>query len=158
MIKLRGVLAPMVLAGLTVGMALGVASFTFVYAKGGSYMSNDPSACANCHIMDAHYSAWMKASHRNVATCNDCHTSPGIVGKYTDKAGNGFRHSFAFTTGDFADPLRITAQNSRVTEKACRNCHADVTAAMDQAAFRLDGKTEDVSCVRCHRSVGHWVH
>jgi cytochrome c nitrite reductase small subunit len=157
MIKLRGVLAPVVLAGLTVGMALGVASFTFAYAKGGSYLSNDASACANCHVMDTHYAAWMKASHRNVATCNDCHTSPGLVGRYMDKAGNGFRHSFAFTTGNFPDPLRITAQNSQVTEAACRNCHADITVAMDQAAFRT-GETEDASCIRCHRNVGHWVH
>jgi cytochrome c nitrite reductase small subunit len=159
MIKLRGVLAPVVLAGLTVGMALGVASYTFAYAKGGSYLSNDPAACANCHVMEAHYAAWMKASHRDVATCNDCHAGSGMMEKYMDKAGNGFRHSLAFTTGDFAEPLRITVHNSRVTEQACRNCHADMTVAMDQASFRGPGAaTEEVSCIRCHSSVGHWVH
>jgi cytochrome c nitrite reductase small subunit len=157
MIKMRSVFAPVILAGLAIGMALGVASFTFAYAKGGSYLSNDPSACANCHVMEEHYAAWMKASHRNVATCNDCHTGPAPVGRYLDKAGNGFRHSVAFTTGNFPDPLRITAQNTRVTEKACRNCHADITAAMDQASFRT-GATEDASCIRCHRHTGHWVH
>jgi cytochrome c nitrite reductase small subunit len=160
MINLRGVLAPVVVSGLAVGVALGIASFTFAYARGGSYMSDNPSACANCHVMEDHYSAWMKSSHRSVATCNDCHTSPGTVNKYLDKAGNGFRHSLAFTTGGFADPLRITAQNSRVTEKACRKCHEDITAAMDQASFRSPsaGATEDASCIRCHSNVGHWTH
>jgi nitrate/TMAO reductase-like tetraheme cytochrome c subunit len=33
------------------GMAVGLAGYTFVYAKGGSYLSNNPSACANCHVM-----------------------------------------------------------------------------------------------------------
>ena len=48
------------------GLLIGVGTFTFVYAKGYSYLTNDPSACANCHIMREHYEAWTKASHRAV--------------------------------------------------------------------------------------------
>ncbi|HEX6063808.1 MAG TPA: NapC/NirT family cytochrome c, partial [Longimicrobiales bacterium] len=55
------------------GMAIGIGAFTFVYARGSSYMTNDPAACANCHIMSEHYAAWTKSSHRAVAVCNDCH-------------------------------------------------------------------------------------
>jgi hypothetical protein len=29
-------------------------TYTFVYAKGYSYLTNDPGACANCHIMADH--------------------------------------------------------------------------------------------------------
>jgi cytochrome c nitrite reductase small subunit len=36
---------------LSLGLAAGLGAFTFVYARGYSYLSNDPSACANCHIM-----------------------------------------------------------------------------------------------------------
>ena len=32
-----------------------------------------------------------------------------IVAKYAVKALNGFRHSYAFTTGNFDEPIRITA-------------------------------------------------
>jgi nitrate/TMAO reductase-like tetraheme cytochrome c subunit len=59
------------LAGIVVGVALGlgfgVASYTFVYAKGWSYLTNDPAACANCHVMQDHYDAWLRWSHRSVA-------------------------------------------------------------------------------------------
>ena len=123
--------------------------------------------CANCHIMSEHYAAWIKASHHAVATCNDCHTPHNIVGKYTVKARNGFWHSFYFTTGSFPDPLRITERNREVTEHACRYCHAEITEAIDhstadvsvrsESAVRSRHADEPMSCVRCHRYVGHWV-
>lgn len=134
--------------GTAIGAAVGIGAYTFVYAKGGSYMTDDPSACANCHVMNDHYSAWLKSSHRSVAVCNDCHTPSGFVAKYTTKASNGFWHSYAFTTGDFMDPLRIKPHNLEIANEACRKCHADMTASMG-----LHG--ESVSCVSCHQYVGH---
>ena len=96
------------------GLLIGVGTFTFVYAKGYSYLTNDPSACANCHIMREHYEAWTKASHRAVAVCNDCHTPPGLIPTYVTKARNGFWHSFYFTTELFHEPIQITASNRDV--------------------------------------------
>ena len=64
------------------GLGLGVGGYTFLYAKGWSYFTNDPAACANCHVMREHYNAWIKSSHRAVATCNDCHTPHNFFGKY----------------------------------------------------------------------------
>ncbi len=136
------------------GMAIGIGAFTFVYARGASYLTNDPAACANCHIMREHYAAWTKSSHRAVAVCNDCHTPHNYVGKYSTKALNGFWHSFYFTTGDFPDPLRITPRNHEVTEHACRYCHAEITEMIDHGA---SSSGEPISCVRCHPNVGHWV-
>ena len=135
------------------GLLIGVGTFTFVYAKGYSYLTNDPSACANCHIMREHYEAWTKASHRAVAVCNDCHTPPGLIPKYVTKARNGFWHSFYFTTGRYPDPLRITARNYEVTELTCRKCHAEMTASIDAGHVGPDGR--GVSCIRCHSAVGH---
>jgi len=36
-----------------VGVLLGIGLVTFVYAEGASYLSTDPAACANCHIMQS---------------------------------------------------------------------------------------------------------
>ncbi len=146
-------------AALLVGVAAGVGFFTFGYAKGASYLTNDPAACANCHVMNEHYVAWMKSSHRSVATCNDCHTPHNLIGKYTTKALNGFWHSFYFTTGQYPDPLRITPRNHRVTEQACRYCHSEIVSAIDPDPHSTgsSGPGEPASCVRCHAYVGHWV-
>jgi cytochrome c nitrite reductase small subunit len=132
-------------------LGMGIGSYTFIYAKGYSYLTNDPAACANCHVMSEQYDGWIKSSHRGVAACNDCHTPPGLAPKYFTKASNGFWHSFAFTTGGFPEPLRIKPVNLEVTEEACRACHQDIVQAIDHPA----GVQEALSCVRCHRDVGH---
>ena len=71
-----------------------------------------------------------------MAGCNDCHTPHNVLGKYAVKARNGFWHSFYFTTGRYPDPLRITEGNRKVTEEACRSCHAEITAAIVPARPR----------------------
>ena len=139
-----------IVAASSLGVLIAVGGYTFIYARGYSYLTNDPAACANCHVMEDHYRAWMKSSHRAVAVCNDCHTPPGLVPKYTVKAINGFNHSFAFTTGRFPEPLRITAMNRDVTERACRKCHHDIVEAIEGPAL-----SERLSCIRCHSTVGH---
>jgi cytochrome c nitrite reductase small subunit len=140
-----------VLLGLAVGSVVGLGSYTFIYAKGASYFTDDPAACANCHIMDEHYDGWIKASHRAVAVCNDCHTPPGLVAKYLTKATNGFWHSFGFTTGWFPEPLRITPRNRAIAEQACRSCHRSLIEAI-AGPHQQDG---GLACIRCHHRVGH---
>jgi cytochrome c nitrite reductase small subunit len=137
--------------GVPLGLVLGLGTYTFVYAKGASYLTNDPAACANCHVMREQYDGWLKSSHRAVATCNDCHTPPGAVGKYTTKARNGFWHSFYFTLGGFHEPIRIGDRNRDVTERACRKCHTEMVEALEPS--HVGG--ERFSCIRCHSSVGH---
>jgi cytochrome c nitrite reductase small subunit len=138
--------------GLALGSVIGIGGYTFVYAKGYSYLSNDPAACANCHIMNEQFDGWNHGSHRMVATCNDCHTPHATIPKVVTKARNGFWHSFYFTTGWFPEPIRITAGNQRITEGACRKCHDDIVLAIDPAHA---GQEDATACIRCHRDVGH---
>lgn len=140
-----------IVIALTVGTAAGIGGYTFVYAKGASYLSDDPQACANCHIMQDHLGGWIKASHRSVATCNDCHTPAGFVGKYFTKADHGFFHSLAFTTNKFHEPIQMKGRSRRVTENACRKCHQGIVHDID--AMSAPGDT--LSCIRCHATVGH---
>ncbi|MBD3675336.1 MAG: cytochrome c nitrite reductase small subunit [Planctomycetaceae bacterium] len=141
-----------VLMPVLTGAFVGTGSYTFMYANGASYLSNDPNACANCHVMNDHLSAWQKSSHHAVATCNDCHAPHGsLAGKYFVKAVNGWNHSLAFTTGNFPDEMRITDFNRSVTEGACRHCHSELTGSMHATVTA----TEEISCLHCHDQVGH---
>lgn len=143
-------------AGLVVavllGTAVGIGAFTFHYAEGSSYLSTEPRACANCHIMQSQYDSWQKASHHTVATCVDCHLPHDVVGKYVAKMENGWNHSKAFTLQDFPEPIRITEKNARILQASCLRCHHDLVH--EQVA----GATTDadaIHCVHCHRDVGH---
>jgi cytochrome c nitrite reductase small subunit len=135
-----------------VGVPLGLGLFTFVYAEGASYLSTDPRACANCHIMWPQFDSWQMASHHTVAGCTDCHLPASGVEKYLAKAVNGFNHSRAFTFQDFHEPIRITPMNAEILQANCLRCHEDLVH--EQVA----GATTDrdaIRCVHCHAGVGH---
>jgi cytochrome c nitrite reductase small subunit len=135
-----------------VGVPLGLGAFTFQYAEGLSYFSTDPRACVNCHIMREAYDSWQKSSHHANAVCVDCHLPHDVAGKYLAKARNGWNHSRAFTLQDFPEPIRITPPNARILQANCMHCHEAVISAIVPGHGAPGG---DLSCVRCHASVGH---
>ena len=143
----------LVTAALSVALGVfsGLGAFTFGYGEGAAYLSNDPAACTNCHVMQGHFDSWLQSSHHGVASCNDCHLSHHTLGKWITKADNGFFHSLAFTTGDFPDPIRIKPRNRRVTQAACLHCHAHLVDAIHPETAAADATL----CVRCHADVGH---
>jgi cytochrome c nitrite reductase small subunit len=138
---------PILVVAALAGVAVGIGGYAFAFAKGTSYLGNDPATCANCHVMTGQYDGWQKASHHGFATCNDCHTPGSGVGKYLTKATNGYHHSMAFTTGGFPDVIRARPESREVIEGQCRSCHEDVVQLMTAGG--------EVSCIRCHDSVGH---
>ncbi len=139
---------PAALLTATLGVAAGLGGVAFVHSKATSYLTNDARACANCHVMQSHYDGWLKSSHHAVATCNDCHTPAGPVAQKLVKGVNGARHSFAFTVGNVPDALVARPQDIRVLEAQCRSCHQAALLGMPHGGA-------EVSCVRCHDSVGH---
>ena len=137
---------------LGIGVLIGLAGYTFQYAEGTAYLSNDPKACANCHIMRDQYDGWQKSSHHAVATCNDCHTPHALVPKYLSKMENGFWHSKGFTLQDFHEPIQIKPRNAAILQENCIGCHADLVSAI---ATHDDDPQQAVNCVKCHADVGH---
>lgn len=135
-----------------IGVALGAGSYTFYHAKGWSYLSNDPKACVNCHIMRDHYDGWQKASHHAVAACNDCHVPHELIPKYLSKAENGFWHSKGFTLQDFHEPIQIRPHNADTLNHNCADCHQGLVSEI--AGHGLQSRDE-WNCVHCHREVGH---
>lgn len=138
----------------TVGLGVwaGVGGYTFFYAHGLSYVSDDPTVCTNCHVMQPYYDGWVKTSHHTVATCNDCHTPHAFIGKYLTKGENGFHHSKAFTLQRFHEPIMIREKNARIVQQNCLRCHGDLVSNLLEHTGR-DPEVRD--CVRCHAGVGH---
>lgn len=141
-----------VLLSIVVGILIGLGSFTFYYGEGFSYMSKDPKACVNCHIMQPQYDSWQKASHHTVATCVQCHLPHGFVEKYISKAENGYNHSRAFTLQNFQEPIMITKKNSLILQENCVKCHNNMVENLTHGGMADSGS---MGCVKCHRTVGH---
>src|SRR5262244_970760 len=106
--------------GISIGMAVGLGVYTFGYAKGASYLMNNPASCANCHIMKEQYDGWLMSSHRAVATCNDCHTPAniprGLDSQYAPRRFNrsGAEFRAAQVGQDFAAPAQLPLRPAQV--------------------------------------------
>jgi len=145
------------------GGVIGLSLFTASYAEGTSYLSDDPAACRNCHVMNDVYDAWSRGTHHAVATCNDCHVPPQFFAKYLAKGRNGYHHSMGFTLQPavpdevgarkvFDEPIRIKATNSQILQDNCLRCHGDFVHDVVRGSTWAD---DAIRCVHCHSSVGH---
>ena len=141
-----------VVLAVLLGLLAGIGGFTFLYAEGFSYISEDPKVCANCHIMQPQYDSWQKASHHTVATCVDCHLPHGFFSKYFQKAATGYHDAVAFTLQNFHEPIMISEKGSRILQGGCLHCHG---ALVHEQVIRASKESDEVRCVHCHRSVGH---
>ncbi len=147
-----GRLATAALAALA-GTLAGAGGFTFWFADGAAYLSDDPRVCVNCHVMREEYDGWQHASHHAVATCNDCHVPhDSFLAKWAVKGENGLWHSTRFTFQDFHEPIRIRPKNRDVLNDNCLRCHGDFTSALHEGREEEPGA---LGCVRCHATVGH---
>lgn len=134
------------------GLFVGIGGYTFWYARGGSYLSDDPAACVNCHVMRPQFAAWQASSHQAVATCNACHVPHDPIGKYVTKAENGFHHSYAFTFQDFPETIRIKEHSREIVLENCVDCHSSF---VDTISAHQDDPQSRVDCISCHAGVGH---
>ena len=141
----------LIIVGLLIGIPTGTGLATFIFAEGHSYLSKDPVACTNCHVMKGQFDSWQASSHHPHASCNDCHSHGSLPEKYLQKGINGFLHSYAFTTGKFKEPLQIKEFNRKIALRSCRDCHSQLIESSQGGHSSFGSK----NCLNCHKDVGH---
>lgn len=140
------------------GAICGLGFYVLVESKALSYLSDDPKTCANCHVMTPQYATWQNSSHREWASCNDCHVpQDNVFRKYFFKAKDGLYHSSVFTSRSEPEVIRMHEAGDKVVQENCIRCHQDqVTDARlesmvdDHYASRTERK-----CWACHTEVPH---
>jgi cytochrome c nitrite reductase small subunit len=140
------------------GMLVGFLFLTIYLSRAGSYLSDDPAVCVNCHVMAPHYSTWFHSSHREIATCNDCHVpQDNIVRSYYFKAMDGMRHSRMFIFRQEPQIMQIKEDGIFAVQSNCLRCHIQNVHPVSLA--NVDGENyqhgEGKLCWDCHRHVPH---
>lgn len=140
------------------GAMVGLLAYAFYISNAASYLSDKPETCVNCHIMAPEYATWGHSSHREVATCNDCHVPHNNeANKWFFKAKDGMRHAYVFTTRGEPQTIFIKEAGIEVVQNNCVRCHNNlVTNAkllVQTAVF--NNHFEDRLCWECHREVPH---
>lgn len=134
------------------GFTAGFGSVVFYISEATSYLSDNPDACINCHVMIPEYASWMHSSHFRVATCNDCHIPHDTMfSKWWYKAKSGYRHSFVFTLRREPQVIQAKKDSRKVIQENCLRCHANVVS---EAVTPLHADFER-PCMECHREVPH---
>jgi len=123
-----------------------------------SYLSDDPKTCVNCHVMNPVYNSWMHSSHREYASCNDCHVPHNnVFNKYFFKAKDGLYHSYVFTTRQEPEVIFMREASQEVVQNNCIRCHVQQVTQTKYANW-VDTHTEnrtDRQCWSCHKEVPH---
>ncbi len=133
------------------GATVGLAAYVALISNAASYMSDDPRACINCHIMNPEYATWERSSHARVTNCNDCHVPhDSVFRKYFFKAKDGSRHSLLFTLGKERQVIQAIPESKEVIQENCIRCHGQAIAEVKLAAHDTERP-----CIDCHREVPH---
>lgn len=143
-----------------VAVVIGLFAYVVVESKALSYLSSDPKVCINCHTMNTHYATWQHSSHREKASCVDCHLPrDSFVNKMIAKARDGYNHSVAMTFGTYGYNLRITNDAASRIQANCIACHSDIVSQMMDNSMLYDISDSHVqmgrNCWDCHREVPH---
>lgn len=134
------------------GALAGAFAYVANISNATSYLSDDPKACINCHIMTPQYATWQHSSHARVATCNDCHVPhDNVFRKYYFKAQDGARHAFMFTFRMEPQVIEAHAPGKAVIQENCVRCHVRQIGDVFQDVHSGSKRP----CVDCHREVPH---
>ncbi|ETN94233.1 cytochrome c nitrite reductase small subunit [Zhouia amylolytica] len=141
-----------------IAIMMGLGLFMAKEAEIVSYMSDDPKACVNCHVMTPVYNSWMHSSHREWASCNDCHVPhDNIVNTYYFKAKDGLFHASVFTLRAEPEVMFMREASQEVVQDNCIRCHVQqVTQTKYDGWIETHGANRtDRQCWECHREVPH---
>ncbi|NOR28433.1 MAG: cytochrome c nitrite reductase small subunit, partial [Lutibacter sp.] len=109
-------------------------------------------------VMTPQYTTWQKSSHREWASCNDCHVpQDNVFKKYLFKAKDGLYHASVFTMRGEPEVIRMKEAGVEVVQNNCIRCHEDqVTDARLSASVEdhFENRT-DRKCWTCHQEVPH---
>ncbi len=141
------------------GLLTGLGVYTLYMSRAHSYLSDDPSACINCHIMAPYYQSWNHSSHAQWANCNDCHVPHNnVVSKYAFKAMDGLYHSAVFTVHGEPQSIRPRMASNSVIMENCIRCHTQLNTEFVKTgmiSYTEAKNGEGKACWDCHTQIPH---
>ncbi len=147
---------PLFVAG---GLLAGLGAYAVYMSRAYSYLSDDPSACINCHIMSPYYQSWNHSSHAPWTNCNDCHVPhSSVAAKYAFKAMDGLYHSAIFTIKGEPQVIRPREASNNVIMENCIRCHTQLNTEFVKTgmiSYTQAREGEGKACWDCHTQVPH---
>lgn len=151
-----------ILCFVALGVLIGLGVLLAKVSRVTSYLSDDPMACVNCHVMRPEYASWRHSSHAAVATCNDCHVPhDSKLAGLAFKARDGIYHSTIFTLRLEPEVIQLSSGAIPVVQSNCVRCHAGTVENIycplrDVDIYPPPAEGEKIPwCWTCHSEVPH---
>lgn len=141
-----------------IGAITSLVLYAMIESKATSYLSDDPKACVNCHVMTPEYVSWQRSSHREVANCNDCHVPhDNYAKKMLFKAKDGLYHASVFTTHSEPQVIQMKDASAKVVQSNCIRCHENqiTDAKLSATVTQHYEHRQSKNCWECHKHVPH---
>jgi cytochrome c nitrite reductase small subunit len=141
--------------------AVGMFGYLVHASKMMTYLTEDPKVCINCHTMNTQYATWQHSSHREEATCVECHLpQEPFFDKIAAKVRDGFMHSKAMTFHTYVSHTIGASESAQKRIQAnCIACHREMVSQMVATSKLYQAGAEsgqvDRKCWSCHRNVPH---
>jgi cytochrome c nitrite reductase small subunit len=108
--------------------------------------SSKPDFCAQCHVMEAQYEAWVHVGAHRRKLCVDCHLpNDNRAVHYIWKGLTGLKDAVFFYSGRVPERIMLTAHGEAVLQANCIRCHETTVSLMDT----------ERKCWSCHRRISH---
>ncbi|MFW5805242.1 MAG: cytochrome c nitrite reductase small subunit [Bacteroidales bacterium] len=136
----------------------GLVVFLIHISRASSYLSDESETCINCHVMVPQYYSWAHSSHREEATCNDCHVPhDNFFNHYYFKAKDGLRHAKVFTLRNEPHSIFIKEEGEDAVQQSCIRCHQDLIEGgkLSSTTAGMINNRMDRHCWECHRQIPH---
>ena len=143
---------------IVMAVIVGLSLYLAYVAKAGSYLSDDPKTCVNCHVMAPEYATWANSSHKDVTNCNDCHVPhDNVFKKYFFKAKDGLYHATVFTLRADPEAIIMKEDGIKVVQENCKRCHGGLNETVHVGKINRDLNLhgEGKLCWDCHKNVPH---
>ena len=141
------------------GIICGLGGYTAYASRFGSYLSDDPAACMNCHIMAPYYATWNHSSHSRNTNCNDCHVPhDNAARKWLFKGMDGIRHAAIFTMRGEPQVIQAVDKSASVIMNNCVRCHEQLNTEFvktGKISYTMVKEGAGKACWDCHRDVTH---
>ncbi len=108
--------------------------------------SESPDFCAQCHVMESEYEAWMHSGAHRRKKCVECHLpNENKPIHYVWKSIDGLKDVVFFYSGRVPEQIKITAHGTEVLQANCIRCHQETVEFINH----------ERKCWECHRSIAH---
>lgn len=114
-----------------------------------AHATDGPDFCGSCHVMESEVDSYLHASHREVASCGDCHIPHDIITGSYYKAYTGVKDA-AFVMMGKTEHVEAGDLAKQIIQNNCLSCHSDLMSMV--------GDTKDEYgryCFDCHTTVRH---